>query len=248
MFIRLAMMVSFLAVVQVPGCTTGGMKNRHPESESGRKEASSTEKSENDAAKEQAEKAAKHAKLARDLPIAKEEVVKAKAAIDLQQATNRDNLDKTQAERDLAEKKLKDLEEKHGPARLEKTRNGLLEAQDYHKEAEEELAQLEMMYKEADLADKTREIVIERAKRRLTRSQRELTVQQKELDNLEKATLPLEITDLRMQLTQKNQALEAAKRTAESDLRAKRIELMKAEAEVARIEAEMAELDKDKKP
>ncbi len=195
--------------------------------------------------KEKRELELKRGKLVRDLVIAKEEAGKATAAVDLQQLSSNEAVERAQVERDLVEQKLRDLAEKLAPVRLDRSRLDLQAAKDYFKESEEELAQLEMMYKENDLADKTREIVIIRAKRRMERAKRDLTLREQELSNLEKATLPTETKDLQSQLLQKRQTSESAKRQVEADLRGKRIERMKAEAEVARMEAELAALDKE---
>lgn len=198
--------------------------------------------------KELHEKKTKIAKLNRELPIAKEEVAKAKLAVDIQTASNKESIERAQVDRDLAERKLRELSEKHAPVRLDRGRLDLQNAKDWTQESEEELAQLEIMYKESDLADKTREIVIQRAKRRLESSRKNLELKGRELDNLEKATLPTESEDLRLALLQKAQALDSAKRQADADLRGKKIELMKAESEVVRIEAEIADVEKELKP
>ena len=198
--------------------------------------------------KELKEKATKLAKLNRDLPIAKEESAKAKQAVANQEAQNKESIERSQSDRDLADKKLKELSEKHAPVRLDRARYDLQNAKDWTKESEEELTQLEIMYKESDLADKTREIVIQRAKRRLESSRKNLELKDRELTNLEKATLPVEAEDLRLALLQKSQALDAAKRGAEADSRARKIDLMKAESEVLRLEQEIADTEKELKP
>lgn len=199
------------------------------------------------AEKERNERAMRKAKLTRELEIAQREVKRVASATEDQKATSKENVDKSTLERDLAVRRLKEFDEKHSVVRLDRSKLDLQGTRDYVKESEEELAQLEMMYKDNDLADKTREIVIERAKRRLERARRSLEIQQREGDNLEKATIPVEREDLRIQLLQREQSLEQTKRQAEAEMRSKAIEMMRSEAEVARIEADLVQVDREEK-
>lgn len=214
---------------------------------SGSEKKNTTKEDKAKAEKEKADRAIKRAKLMRDLQIAREEVAKVQASMQDQEASSKENLEKAASERELVARRLREFEEKHVPVRLDRSRLDLQGTRDYVKESEEELAQLEMMYAEADLADKTREIVIERAKRRLERARRSLDIQTRDSENLERATIPVEREDLRLQLMQKDQALEQARRQAAADARAKRIELMRAQSEVERILAEQEQLEREEK-
>jgi len=196
---------------------------------------------------DQTEKVLKRAKLARELEIARQKVRKAELALQNQRADDQAAIDKARVERELAEIKLKKFESQDAPHKLAETRLSLKNAQDNLKEQEEELEQLEMMYKEEDLADKTREIVLERGRRRLERARMSLANQQNALQILEQHTQPFELAELRSQVTQKDQALDGARRSAEAKLLEKQIDLWSAQAEVTRMEEELAELDKEPK-
>lgn len=242
------------------GCATSG-KHASTSSDakvaSNSKDTSSTEKkdetkepSKEDKAKkekERHEREVKRTKLNRELQIAKEELKKVEKSVEDMNANHKENLDKVMADRDLSARRLKEFDEKHTAVRLERSRLDLQGTRDYVKESEEELAQLEMMYKEADLADKTREIVIQRAQRRLERARKSLEIQTRDSDNLEKATIPVEREDLRIALMQKDQTVLQAQRQAAADTRGKQIELMKAQAEIARIESDIAQVERDEK-
>ena len=65
----------------------------------------------------------------------------------------------------------------HAVERVSRAELGFQFAQDGAKEAEQELQQLEMMYQEDEFADKTKEIVLERGRRRLERSKRSLAIE-----------------------------------------------------------------------
>ncbi|UCG32784.1 MAG: hypothetical protein JSU68_14095 [Phycisphaerales bacterium] len=187
----------------------------------------------------------KRALLARQLAIAAEKVKKARLALAHQQAEDQDKIARKSTERELVETKLRDFEGHNAPQRIEEARLELRRAEDSVKDAEEELAQLEMMYAEEDLADKTREIVLERGRRRLERARRDLDLKRTALANLEEHDLPREAAELRAQAADKASELEGLQRASETNLLDKQIALMEAEAEVTRLQAEIDELDEE---
>jgi len=189
----------------------------------------------------------KRARLVRDLAIAKEKLAKAGLALTHQQADDQAELAQKAAEHKLAMTKLQDFEAHDAPQQLEEARLQLLRSEDWLKDAEEELAQLEMMYAEEDLADKTREIVLERGRRRLERARRDVALSHITLANLEEHSLPREAVDLRSQMTEKARLLENLQRAIEAHRLEKQIALMEAEAEVTRLEEEITKLDEKAK-
>lgn len=184
------------------------------------------------------------AKLDRDLAIAREKVAQTELAGQQQQAASRDALARAEKAVEISTNKLRFLETQDAPARLEQARLGFQGAQDGVQESREELTQLEEMYKETELADKTREIVIQRAKRRLARAEWYLKNEQKSLELLEKERIPLEIADARKQLDVDSKALAEEQRKAAAGAVSQKIDLLNAQSEVTRIEAEIAKLDR----
>ncbi|MGH7150446.1 MAG: hypothetical protein ACREIU_07105, partial [Planctomycetota bacterium] len=110
------------------------------------------------------QKALKRAGLEREGPIAEAKHAKAKKEQGDQESANQMALDKAKKDHDLALARQRDFEEKEDPQRRARARLELQQASDMLDEAKEELEQLEMMYKEQDLADKTKEVVIRRGK------------------------------------------------------------------------------------
>jgi hypothetical protein len=107
------------------------------------------------------------ARLERQLHIATERAGVARAQEQAQGAASALAVARVESElKDLTDQ-LAQLEQFDMPARVAKAKLGLSVSRDQLAEQEEELAQLEMMYKDADLADKTREIVLQRGKRRV---------------------------------------------------------------------------------
>lgn len=138
------------------------------------------------------------------------------------------------------EDQLAQLEHVDAPARVAKAKLELSQMQDALAEQQEELAQLEMMYKESDLADKTREIVLNRGKRRVERAQEKLELQAHDVKTLGETTLPHEHDKLARQLELKRRELERAQRQAEILAQEKRVASESADLDVMRAESDLA--------
>lgn len=191
------------------------------------------------------ERRLKRNKLQRELVVANEKLRKAKTASDAQAAEDRAAAEKTLASKQLADKKLADFQEQQAPLRLSRGQLDLARAEDYAKESEEELVQLEMMYKEEDLADKTREIVLNRGRRRLERAKTGLAIQVRDLKHLQQQTLVLEAEELRVTALDKSNEAAKTQRDTQSNLLDKQIEVLSAEMEITRIEEDLAALEEE---
>ena len=194
-------------------------------------------------AEEAAADARKHAKLQRDLAIAHEKLAKARmgqAHCDAQHAAA---LAKTERELALEQQRRHIFTERSVPNRIGRAKLELVRTEDRAKEADEELKQLEMLYAEEEFADQTKEIVLERGRRRLARSQRDLELRRDELAVLTEKTIPLEVAEHEAKVEDKARALDKAGRDAEAARLGKHIAVMSAEAEIARLEAESKAID-----
>jgi hypothetical protein len=196
-------------------------------------------------AEEEARDARKRAKLERDLAVARERVGQARmgqehTAIEQEVAIGG-------AERELAleTERLHVFTGRTAPNRIQQAELDLARAEDRAREAQEEIEQLEKMYAEDDFADGTKEIVLERGRRRLERSRESLRLQREQLAILTEKTIPLETAEHEWKVEQKAQALEKARRGAEAAALEKQIAVMNAEAEVARLEDELTALDEE---
>jgi hypothetical protein len=120
----------------------------------------------------------------------------------------------------------------------------LQQAKDYLSEQEEELQQLELMYKKDDLADKTKEIVLARTKRRLQRARDGLALQQKDLDDLLNVQQPDQLHKLEVAVADRTADL----RRAEFGLRSGQIDKdMAVKTQTVELNRLTRELDKAKK-
>ena len=184
----------------------------------------------------------KRAGLERDLAVARERIARAERDLADQNLTGAESLAKAKGELDMAQGRMKTFDEKEAPNKLAKARLDLQGARDNQEDSKEELEQLELMYKDQDLADKTREIVIRRSQRQLARAGERLKLQEDDLKILEDRTLPQDREKISFEIADKQRTLGLAQRTHESALHDKRIALMAAQAEGARLERELASL------
>ena len=182
------------------------------------------------------------AKLERDVEIARQKLVKAQVAAEHAQIQNQIAVAEAEGELELEQRRLAAFRDRSAPSRIEWSRLGLLRAEDGVKEAEEELTQLQLMYAEEDFADQTKEIVLERGRRRLERSRRDLELRTEDHAILTDETIPTEQREHELNVEKKTEALHKIRRDAEASALDNQIQITSAEAEVARLEAEIEAL------
>ena len=189
---------------------------------------------------------------AEELAAAKRELANAKrklsaARLRLKQAEADDKvaLARLEAERALAEGELKQFDEQDAPNRLAQQKLQAQNTRDQFADDQEELQQLEMMYAAEDLADQTKQIVLQRGKRKLGRSQERLSIEERELAVFEQFTLPRDRAKLELELTAKVHALESEKSSFAITKLEKQVDISEAEDTVKECEATLARIQKD---
>jgi len=120
----------------------------------------------------------------------------------------------------------------------------LTQMKDSLTEQEEELAQLELMYKGDDLADKTKEIVIARTKRRLERVKASLALQTKELEDQLTVQQPEQKEKLENAVKDKQADLDRAESTAKSSAIDKQLAVKSQTMELEKQKREYAKAKK----
>ena len=195
-----------------------------------------------DAAEKAAEKAQKRATLERQQALEQQKLEKARLDATNQELASQGTLHKAEAELRIATAKRQHFEQTQSPHRVAQAQLGLQQANDSFADAKEEMEQLELMYAEQDLADKTKEIVIRRGKRRLEMAERRLALQQKELENLENFELPQELAKLTLEVEEKTREVDRARRGLESSKLEREIAVRAIENEIRRIEGELKNL------
>ncbi len=175
---------------------------------------------------------------AEDAAKAKDKLAVAELELDRQQAAAKVAAVKLAAEVELAKQKLEQFDRTDALLRVDKAKLELARSHDQLDEATEELAELQMMYKNADLADKTRDIVLHRSERRLERQKQAVELSSKDLDVLEQKTLPLERRRLELDLAARTADAEDGKRGAAIDEMNKRAAVREATAALAKAKTD----------
>ena len=146
------------------------------------------------------------------------------------------------AERELAAAKAeRDQFKKTGLAHeLDERALSLDRAKQNVLEAEQELTELETMYKQEEFAGATKELVLTRGRSRLEMSKRDLELNQRRSDQLKNFELKKREKELGERVTKAQQALEEAKARAAKVELAQRLALMRSEHSLADAERELA--------
>jgi hypothetical protein len=192
-------------------------------------------------------KDAKRDGVTRKLDIARQKLAKSGLAAEYAEIENRNSVAKAEQDLAIATTKLQHHEQYTAPNRLARGQLDLRYAEDRYEESQEEMTQLELMYAEEDFADKTKEIVLQRGRRRLERSRTNLDIRSKDFLFLQNHSLPLQLKELQLKVEQASILLDKTRRDAKATELDQQIAILTAEAEVAKLEFELQELDeKDK--
>lgn len=131
------------------------------------------------------------------------------------------------------------------PNRLAEDALGLQSSWDGLLETREELAQLEMMYKDSALGDATAEITLNRTRRRLQRAEESHRLREERSETLKTLTLPRDEERLRLELKAKTVALESAQRAAEKGKLARAEALRALDVEAQKLDREAQDIERD---
>jgi hypothetical protein len=196
-------------------------------------------------AKQARERERKLRRAEQGLEVAQLNLAKAKIAMDLDELRYQDALKTADREFELAKRKLQIFTKFETPNRLARAALSLQQTEDGHLESQQELAQLELLYKGEQFADDTKEIVIERARRHLERAARDLELRREEVQRLQDVTLPLEQTELEHAAEQKRLACLNVQRDHEGPLIDRKVAVLTAQAEVTKLEEEITDLHEE---
>ncbi len=198
-----------------------------------------------DATKSETKKVAKRDGKTRKLDIARQKLAKSSLAAEYSKIENQNQIAKAEQDLEIATTKLQHHEQYTAPNRLARGQLDQRYAEDRYEESQEEMQQLELMYAEEDFADKTKEIVLQRGRRRLERSRTNLDIRGKDYLFLQNHSLPLQHKELQFKFEQAGLLLEKTQRDARAGELDKQIAILTAEAEVAKLEYELQELEEE---
>lgn len=173
----------------------------------------------------------------RGLAAARDKLTLARMQAEIAGKKAEDARSRKERELELARAEIAQFDELDAPNRIAKAHLDLTRRQDALSEQQEELAQLEMMYEKEDLADKTREIVLQRGKRRVERAKEELAIAGRETQALETRTIPRERAKLQLEADAKSRELQSMKLETEASLLEKATAVKSAEADLQAAES-----------
>ena len=190
----------------------------------------------------EAQRARKRRGIERKLRVAQSRLELARLKADSGAREMEDKLRKAAAEVEGAEAKL-ELFALTRANRLASSELGLRSTRDRAQEAEDELAQIEIMYKDQDLDDLTAEFVVSRGRRNAERARARIAIQEAEHQALENHELPQEQRTLSLALMNAKAALAQLSHENKIGEQSQAIALMEAEHAIAGLREEIEALD-----
>lgn len=207
-------------------------------------EASAAEAKEKKKEKEDA--ATKREGLMRKLAVTEIRLQHAQLELKIHEENAQSSLAHAEKELVLAKDKLTQFQTLDKPNRIARKELDLQRSRDAAQEAQEELEQLEIMYKEQDLEDMTREFVISRGKRRAEQRNRSLKIQETEFKSFMTHELVREEKKLHLEAAKKEQALAKLQLSQKAALLQKKMSIMNVENELADLKEKLANLAEKK--
>lgn len=227
----LLLMVVMIALILWTGCAST------PSSE----ESASAQKNEE---KSQKDPAVRMKSLERKLQLAESRLENANLELQAQETSAKNSTENLTKELKIAEVKFTQFMDLDAPNRIAQAELNLQRTRDYAEEAEEELKQIEIMYKDQDLEDMTAEFVIKRGKRNAERRKQAIAIEERKLQSLREHEIPREWNSLELDVEKKKKALKQAELDNQIKRQQKEIAIRKIEAEIADLKDEMANLKK----
>lgn len=176
------------------------------------------------------------------IPLSELKLAQARMESDAGKGAAQSALRHAQEDLAIARAKLAQYREFDSRRQIEESRLALRASKDRAQEAAEELAQIELMYKDQDLDDRTAEFVIQRGKRNAERAAARIALEEMALETLEKHEVPREIRQHSLDVARKESAVEAAERALESANLKGRISVTSAELELEELKQKLTRL------
>lgn len=190
----------------------------------------------------------KRADIERKLKIAKERLMVAELELKAFDLQHKNDVRYAKADVGIAEAKLAKFREVDAPNRLASEKLGLQTALDRAQEAEDELAQIQIMYEDQDLDDLTAEFVVKRGQRAAERARARIEIAEGQFKSLEERELPQEEKGLELALDKSQAALNKAGVDGEIGRQKKSIALQEARDTIDKLQQELKELEEEAKP
>ncbi len=225
---RTGMIWALLLLATQPGCYTGSAPT---DKESGPALATADEKSGKQSADDQNS-------LAQRTEIAEHKLRQAELEQNSDAQASSAQLARAEIELQLAQAKLTQFVKLDRPNRLARSQLNLVRVKDRAQEAADELAQIEIMYEDAELEDRTAEFVVARGRRNAQRQAEAIKLEEQSLKSLEQHALPLELKQLELNVQKKKDDLAKSRAQTESSQLGKKIGVMNARQALDKLKQE----------
>ena len=149
-------------------------------------------------------------------------------------------VERARHEMDDARRAVRHFEGVEKPTRLAKAELDLKDTVDYMTSQDEEMKQLELLYEQDDLGDKTKEIVLARGRRSHQRAQERLAIAKREFEDLKGFQLEQQKSKLMRELADKERAVKRAEFTARTTAEDKEQAIGEAERALQKARRELA--------
>lgn len=210
-----------------------------------RKEREEKEKKAKEEAKQAKERQRKLAHLERELKTATLRLDNTRLGNEHAEIKFAESLEQATIQLELAREKYVTTQEIEVPRRIAWSELNLQRSRDNLQNATEELEQLELMYKDDQFADQTKEIVIDRARRSLERTQRDVRLREEEHAKLLEVYLPREKREQELQLAKQERDLARMQRDEQRATIDRQIRLLGAEAAIIKLEQQLEDLHEE---
>lgn len=179
------------------------------------------------------------AALTRQLTLGRERLKRAEADLAIHEEEIDVDRRLADAELELAQQKLVQFDV-DAKSRIAEAELELQSAKDEATEAKEELEQIEVMYTERDLDDRTAEFVVNRGRRNAERAATKIAIEEEKLAALKELQVPRERREISLEV--ERQTVEIAKQVRQGELALMdaRIQVLESRQEVERLEGEIA--------
>jgi len=191
--------------------------------------------------KKAAERTAKLASLTRRLHIAELKLTQTQQENQSSLQSSNEAVRIAEEELAIAEGELLQFREFDSVRRREEAALSLRSSRDRAQEAAEELAQIELMYEDQDLDDRTAEFVVSRGRRNAERAQARIEIQEAQFRSLKERELPQEEQALELALDKARTALEKAELEGKIGLQKKAIAVDEARNALEKLQSEQRE-------
>ena len=227
------------ALALVVGCASNPPAGK--ESQAAQAPAKADDKGKGDDAEEKAEKIKKKE---RELAYARSELKIGRLGVEADEREARNAIEDAELKLQIAMKDRDNFKGVEKPLKLADSKLDFDRSAQRMKESEQELKELENMYKQEEMAELTKELVLQRGRANLEFAKRSLELQQQKMANVKDHELAKKEKEVDVAVERSEKALKEARAKKEKNGLESELKQTKAEHKIDELEAELGKLKK----